>query len=267
MLFADTLTNNSSDKITFFSFNFGTSTIQFFKPQANQTTIAKALPVHYVVKSRATVLCLGDACEICKRNMRIYESSQDPLSDPNFIRKDVRFYSYILNKTLTRRCPYCGFDNLVLSQKEPEICSSCQALLPESVVSEPLNRIQVLAISKSLATEFNNLLFEHFNGDVDKFLRSDILVTTRPAAPGSNSKKRTYSFRIGNMDGDVLSSDGLKPLEDFVIKLTPEEQLMLLDGMSVKDIYTLRRDKNQRAVEETDAYDSLDERIIQLFGK
>ncbi len=265
MLFADTTNSKAdSEKITYFSFSFGTSTVQFFAPPEGQITIAKAVPVHYVPKARISVLCLGDNCAICKRNIEIHKSSQDPMNDPNYIRRDTRFLSYVMNRTLNKRCPLCGADNLVLAPKAPDICSSCQSLITD-VKEEPLNKVQVMAISRTLASDLNNFILAEFEGRADDLLKHEIKIIVKPTSAGSN--KRSYTFKVGNRVDNVLDASKLPPVENIVLNLTPDEQVMVLDGVSLKDIYALRRDSERSATKASYDSDELDQRIVQLFGK
>lgn len=265
MLFADTTgSKTDSEKITYFSFNFGTSTVQFFAPPEGQLTIAKAVQIHYIPKAKASILCLGDNCAVCKRNIEIHKTSQDPMNDPNYIRRDTRFLSYVLNLTLNKRCPFCGADNLVLAPKAPDVCGSCQSMITDAP-QEPLNKIQVMSISRTLAADLNNFVLSDFEGKADEFLKHEIKIIVKPTTPGST--KRNYMFKVGNRVDSVLDASNLPPVESVVINLTPDEQVMLLDGVSLKDIYSIRRDSERSVSKAVLNDDDLDSRIALLFGK
>jgi len=257
MLFADfSASTTKSDRIPYINMTFGTHKFQFVK--FSDKYVAEPVNIHYIPSQRLVVACLGDGCYICERNREVLKTSNDPKSDPAYIKRDVKFFSYIKNLTPSRKCPYCGAENPSLAKIPVDVCQSCQSVI-SNVEIRPLDQIQVLAVYKGLASEIAGAIEAVFGQNIEKIFEHPVVLTVKPMA--GNTKRRVYHFEVLKDEHvDPIVNYDLPPLRESVINLSYEEQKMALDGMLLKDIYAIRKSNNSTPT------NVLDERINELFG-
>lgn len=196
---------------------------------------AKKFYIHYYNKSY--VSCLGDDCPVCDNNKKIlFENPKEFRKVKGWSPRSERFFVNVLDKTPARYCVNCDKEyktNTIFS------CPTCTQGLTEPL---PLNKVRVLAKGKTLFQDLemlSNTIRTASDEVIDityydwtlivKGKDTDTVITATPTRFAGDGAPE-------NMEGLVLYD-----LSHAVPELTRSEMVDLMNGTSMKDIFSLRR--------------------------
>lgn len=262
MLFAD-LNKNDYEKITYFDHNVGVHKFVFMTAPDNPGKIAKQVDIHYIPTIRAAILCTGETCKVCERNALILSENPDGKNDPKYYSRNQRFFAYIYNVTPVVICPVCSSNNVVLTSDGNGVCADCRTIIKD-VHPAPLNKVQIFGFSKTLAGNINAVIIEELGGNVELLLKRPLVAKI---IKSSSDNKKSYIFKVDNEEVEVPQID-LPPITRFITALTPDEQVMALQGISIREIYSLRGSGKEQTEDEKAVNSGLDldDRIKEMFG-
>lgn len=213
---------------------------------------AKRYFKHFLPKQRVSVVCPGDGCPICANNRKLIEMNPDVQANAikGYIGRQTRFMVNVLNRTLVKfdsagnphfKGPNGEFPSLV-----PGTTESLEAISPVT-----LNRVEVLERGSTLFSQLNALndsILDPKTGERAGLTNFDVTFIVN-----GSGKSMTIAV-IPNLQGmDVinLADYELYDFDSIVLNLTSDEIQKLLEGISLKDIFALRRSKNAVSMDAT----------------
>jgi hypothetical protein len=272
MPFADTTQNfksGSSDrrKVKYLNLDSGTRQIRFLQETA------KRFDTHYI--NRATVQCLGEDCPICANNRKLaIEFSEDKefRKQKTWNPSRPQFYVNVLDRTKVKVCPGCGKEIYKVGRDFPATCSDCNNYLTDVEV-KPSNQVKVLQRGKRFADYINSSMMTVLDENEDP-----IPLTTYDyilSISGVGQDKDVVPTSKESINDPVnFKEEDLFDLNEIVIKLEPDEMLDLQRGVSLRDIFSARRnsaveDKTEKPIETTAKLtnEELQKKIKELYGE
>lgn len=201
---------------------------------------------HYVKSYGFTTSCLFDDCPICKNNKRLLAENPNAWKDnPNYSGRAERFLHNILDRTMVKVCPSCQSENKKdVTGNYSHKCWSCDTLIT-SVEEHPSGKIKVINLTKTNAEDLNNfnrtILDENKNPIGIPNMDFMVMITKT-----SGGKKNTTVIPMPqSRDVIEVPTEMYYNLENAIIKLTPDEIISALKGVSLKDIFIARRSSSE----------------------
>lgn len=234
-------------KTEYLSLTAGNHLIRILEP-------AVAIKTHYVL-NKYTITCLGEDCPICSNNKKIINENPENFRDvKGFYPTQRRYLCNVLDKTVVKVCPSCQTENRKTGNSFPAMCSSCGAVIT-SVEPHPCNKVKVLSLGVTVAGQLNILEKAVVNAQQDPvgIQNFDIILSVDGA--GRQKKIAPIPVADGREPVDV-PTDAFHDVSKAVIKLTAEEIIDLLKGVSIKDIFLSRRTES---TENTSTAESVEE--------
>ena len=237
---------------------------------------------HYLVTRTGsyTVECLGEDCPICKNNKQIiYEHPEDFRDVRGYASRSPRFFFNVLDRSQAKVCPSCGTVNKKLpNQSWASQCSKCGALLT-TVDPVQLNKVSVVGTGKTLAQ--NLVSFERAylddNGEPIGLKNFDIILSVEMQNKKKVITPLPSTSSLMKREEINVPEDQKFDLTKCTIKLETEEIQDLIDGVSLKDIFTARKkpvstgqvnEEKQQVIEDELAEESQEmiNHLTDLFG-
>jgi hypothetical protein len=254
--------SRSFNKPMFLSFSYGTHLVRILGKPSKIFT--------HFLSGRATLKCLDDECPICQNNSKIkLENPKNFWTDSNWYARNERHYMNVLDRTPVKVCPNCQTEN----KKDPTgkfstACYNCETFITEK---EPINsgKVKVVNLSKTNAEDINayNISILNEEGNPLGVHNFDIMFFVGKTDRGR--KKITPSPVPTNNDKVEVPEDALFDLDDVVIELDSEEIISLLQGVTLRDIFSARRDIDDELVPEVklseEASAEVNEKLDELF--
>lgn len=260
MSFADTVINKGykSDrkKNEFMQTGQGAHTIRILQPQA------KTYPTHFFKATFTTVLCLEDECPICANNRSLWNQfDKEAKKQSGYNPRQYRFYVNVLDKTLAKTCEKCGTE---YKDTRNTICK-CGEVLPDA---KPLNKVKILNKGTTLRDDLDSIdkAIQDNNGEPLGLVNYDIVLMVS----GTGNDTKTTPVPKTDATEPVPEDLELFDLEKVVIRLEPSEMLETQRGISLKDIFTARKNKEEMVFEPAVSQETIDQvnaAVNQLFGQ
>lgn len=214
-------------RIEFMQTAAGAHTIRILQPQV------KTLPTHYFDTTKSSVLCLEDECPICANNKKLYmQFGKDAVKQGGYNRQAWRFFVNVLDKTVAKVCA-CGKEYKDIRNT---ICT-CGEVLPAPA---PLNKVKVLSKGLPLRDDLASIgdAIRDSEGNPISLMSYDIVLMV------SGSGRETKTTPVPRTDLNEPTPEGLElfDLDKAVVALKPDEMLAVQRGVSMKDIFTARKD-------------------------
>jgi hypothetical protein len=224
--------------------------------------------IHFVPFSKATLACLGDDCPICKNNRKLMiESPEDYSKQSGFLYKQRRHLMNILDRTPVKVCPQCQNENKRgITGKFSANCWSCNTFITEVPVINS-NKVKVATISETNAARLNNKMMSNLDENENPIPLNEIDVIFESAIV--NNKKDIAPSLSENRDKVEVPEDALYDLSKITIKLTSDEIINHLKGVSLKDIFAARKSTANEKITEDAIKVRVDvqKKIDELFGQ
>lgn len=223
---------------------------------------AKTYPTHSFNNGKATILCLEDNCPICANNKKLIMQFPDNFRDqPGYCKVTYKFFVNVFDKTPTKVCK-CGKEWKNLQQT---VCS-CGEVLPEA---HPLNKVKVLSKGITLRDDLGSvekaILDE--SGTPIGLTKYDVVLMVTGA--GTRDAKATPVPRTEANQPVDLGEQELFDLNKVVITLEPSEMLDVQRGISLKDIFSARRGKEESVepIVPQETLDQVNDAVNKLFNQ
>ncbi len=232
-------TKKSFTKAEFLNLTPGTHIVRFLEP----TDDAEMVESHFVVTpaTRFSVVCLGqDECPICKSNRRIIqEHPKDFRTQPGYFSKSDRYTINVLDRTPVKICPQCQNEVKKIGSTFPATCPSCSTLIA-SVEVHPLNKVKLMQLSKTLATQINSIENATLGptGDPLGLVNYDVVFSVT-----TNGDKKTVTPIPATSNNDVVEvpKDAFLDKAQGALRMDVDEIMDALKGVSLKDIFAARK--------------------------
>lgn len=199
---------------------------------------------HYI--NRATVICLGDDCPICRGNKNLVMQYPDTFKEEaHYTPRREIFLVNVLDKTPSRVCQNCGAESR--STIGAVACGKCNTII--SGDSKPLMKVKVLSKGITLRNaldSINNAVLDD-KGEIIGIINYDITL-----AVSGTGKDKVITPIPGQVSpiSDVPEEE-LFDLEKVTIELDASEMLELQRGVSLRDIFAARRASEKSKANET----------------
>lgn len=196
---------------------------------------------HYLPKQKVSLVCLEDECPICENNRKLAVANPDtPYNEiSGIIGKQNRYLVNVLNRTkvkitATGKVVYAGADGKFPAQH------------PES--GEDLSNVKATALNTVEVLERGSTLFGQLNGIHDTIRDDDgekIGLTNYDVILTATGKGRqmTVSAVAQPQFNDVVEvkEEDIYNLEKVPMKMSANEIVKLLNGISLQDIFEARK--------------------------
>ncbi len=225
------------------------------------------LEKHYIPASKISVLCLGeDICPICQNNQKLMRENPDvsPRQIRGFLARQNRYMVNVLNRTVVKVAPSGNITYPIQGQFPANDPQTGELLV--NIEAKPLNKVQVLERGPTLFSQLNAIndaVVDPETGNPIGLWNYDIVIT----ATGSGRKMTTNVIPYPNKNDEVNVPDEEKfALETLGIRLSPEEMLKALQGVSLRDIFEARRAMDDTlAAAETAVSEDVQRKLDELF--
>ncbi len=247
MTFADipesTFETNDFDRPVFVKIQNGSSLrLRILDKDAFQTY------KHYIQKQRVSVICLGEElCPICDNNRRLLQGNDGKkgYQIPGFIYRQNRYLVNVFNRTPVKTSP-SGKVVYPVNKEFPTADPDTGEPLIE-IGAKPLEQVQVLERGPQLFSQLN-LVNDSVVTDTGEPLglwNYDIALS----AIGTGRDMVTNITALSHLN-DVLEIDpeDLFEREEVGIRLEPDEVVRLVEGVSLRDIFSARGGESETAV-------------------
>lgn len=186
-----------------------------------------------------SIKCLGEDCPVCKSNMKICAENPDSFRDiQGWNPRQERFAVNVFDKTPVKRCS-CGAEVKKNGNAYPSICPKCS--LPIVAVEEtPLNKVKVLAKGITVAELLNSIDSSILDNDGNKVGINNFDIVLYVTGTGKQQKIAPVPLSDKREPVEYNPEDKFD-LTKIAIELNPEEILELQKGISLKDIFAIRR--------------------------
>lgn len=204
--------------------------------------------IHYV--KGISIECLGeDECPVCLNNRKIYIENPEGFRDiPGYYPKVQRFAVNVLDRTVVKICPECETENKKFGGNFPQFCE-CGTMLT-NVKEAPVNKVRLLAKGVTVFEQFNA-----FESSVLDETETPLPITSYDiilSVSGTGKSTKTSAIpMVQRRDEISVPKEELFDSSRAVVKLSASEILDLQKGVSLKDIFTVRRGVAQTSVDET----------------
>lgn len=193
---------------------------------------------HYV--NGVYVKCLEDGCPICASNRKIFVENPNTFRDiKEWNRRTERYAMNVLDRTLVKICPNCKAENKKVNNTFPVVCKSCNNVIT-TVEPAPLNKVKILSKGVTLKDQLKAIKASVLDpeGTPTSLTKFDIALSV------SGSGKETTITPVpltANMEVVEIEESALFDLTKSVIELTADELVELRRGVSLKDIFAIRK--------------------------
>lgn len=234
---------------------------------------------HWIKRANASVLCLGEACPICKNNELLREQQSDSFKKAKgYIGISRRYLVNVLDRTPVLKDSETDVEYYPSKGRFPTVDPSGEKSLV-GLNPEPSNTIKVLERGKELFEQLKMIHNETLNISMDAdgqevieggLTSFDIKLITMGS--GKEMAISVMPLLLNNDDvNPILDASGLEPhiLSSLGIELTPDEMIDLTHGVSLKDIFAKRRAESEITDVTNEVQGSLadvSERVSMLYG-
>lgn len=202
--------------------------------------------------------CLVENCPQCELNKQIlaevgydFTKAKDV---KGFASRQERGAVNVLDLTVVKTCPKCGHDNVApRGTNFPSVCTKCGVVITE-VTASPSNKVKLFSRAASVFEQVADINLQDEKGE-------PIPVTD------FNIEIRVVGNQSVVSDTDDFTpvsvpEDALYDLSRSAIKLSREEMLQKMRGVSLKDIFAMR--KSQTVAEETISEEEKEKALADL---
>lgn len=196
---------------------------------------------HYISRHRVSINCLGDdACPVCENNRRLMAANpnQKPYQIQGFMNRQNRYLTNVLNRTPIKTTP-SGKVVYPINNDFPSADGDTGEILVE-IEASPLNQIQVLERGPQLFSQLNLV-----NDSVINEVGVPLGLSTYDigiSVVGSGRDMVTNVTALSHLNDVVeINEDDLHDLETVGIQLEADEVVRLIEGMTLRDIFSARR--------------------------
>jgi hypothetical protein len=196
---------------------------------------------HYLPKQKISIVCLEENCPICANNKKLALQNKDMnYSDiPGIINRQNRFLVNVLNRTKvkttsTEHVVYAGADGKFPSQ-HPETGEDLTQIKATSQ-----NTIEVLERGSTLFGQLNGIYdtIRDEEGNKIGLTNFDIILT----ASGKGRQMTVSAVAQPQFNDEVkLLDTDLYDLTKVPMKLSEDELIQVLNGVSLQDIFEARK--------------------------
>jgi hypothetical protein len=267
-------TNRKSfKKVNYLNLTPGSHMVRLLQEPATALTVF----THYLVTKTGayTVQCLGEDCPVCDNNRKIYLENPKTFRDvPGYFSRSTRYLMNVLDRTVVKTCPSCQTEVKKVGNDFPSNCpnTDCGAFLIKET-PHPLNKVRVLTIGPDTAQRLDGI--EKSTTDLEGNLLPLTTFDISFLVEGAGRKKVTQPLPATNRNDVVtVPEDQLEDLTAATMKLSADEIIKLLKGISLKDIFVERKSTEPVAEsapvkeEVAEAVKAQSDEIIkQLFGE
>ncbi len=204
---------------------------------------------HYLPKQKISIVCLEEDCPICANNKKLASQHKDMnYSDiPGIINRQNRFLVNVLNRTKVKTTPtehivYAGSDGKFPTQ-HPETGEDLT-----EVKAVPQNSIEVLERGSTLFGQLNGILdtIRDDEGNRIGLTNFDIVLT----AVGKGRQMTVSAVAQPQLNDKVeIREEDLYDLTKVPMKLSEDELIKVLSGISLQDIFEARKETSQGETE------------------
>ncbi len=251
---------NSFRKTEWMSLTQGAHTVRILNEQA------KTVPTHFFNNTKTSVACLGADCPVCQNNKNLIAQFPNNFRDQvEYNKVTYRFFVNVLDKTLAKVCE-CGKEYKALVTT---ICT-CGKVLPDAA---PLNKVKLLSKGITLRDDLASIekAIQTPTGDPIPLTQYDMVLMV--SGSGKDTKVTPVPRTESNEPVDIKPED-LFPIENAIIRVTPEEILDIQRGVRLKDIFAARRTKQsdfnpetfERIAPQADI-DAVNAKVANLFNQ
>jgi len=209
---------------------------------------AHSIQKHFINRSKLSVLCLGEeACPICENNRRLVQANPKSKRNqiPGMIFRQSRFMTNVFNRTPVKTAP-SGKVVYPINNKFPSADPVTGEVLID-IEAAPLNEIQVLERGSTLFSQLN-LVHNSVVDEVGQPLglwNYDISISV----VGSGKDMVTNVTALSHLnDAVAYRTEDLYDLETVGIRLSPDEIIRVLEGVSLRDIFAVRKTEDTEAI-------------------
>ena len=233
---------------------------------------------HFLVTKTGeySVACLGDeGCPICDNNRRIIlENPKEFRNIPGYFGRSKHYLLNVLDRTLVKTCSQCQSEIKKVGNDFPSNCTNteCAAFIINEK-AHPANKVKALTIGNDTASRLEAIEKSTTNEQGDLLSLTDFDIVFVVEGVG-REKKITPLPSLQYQDKVEIPQDQLEDLQSVTMKLSAEEIMNLLKGISLKDIFNSRRTPQPAPITEATEVKSevaesvklgIEETIKQLF--
>jgi hypothetical protein len=227
------------EKTNFMRLDQGTHIVRFIDAPEDAVTIL----THFVM-GKYTIVCPGEDCPVCASNKQLIYAFPDNFRDQKgYSPKVTGFLVNVLDRTVAKVCS-CGAEVKAGGPKNtyPPTCPECNTFIHD-ITPKPLNVVKVLKFGVQLATQLNTIERATCDpeGNPIGINNFDLVLSVE----GVKQKKVITPIPTGNRDVVDIPEELKQNLDNAMIKLSSHELSELLNGVSLKDIYTARRNSQR----------------------
>ena len=219
--------------------------------------------IHYF-HGRGSIECPGNDCPICERNREIRAENPDDYSDhPNYKSWSERHYVNALDRTEVVTCPECGHAMKADAKgRYPSKCEECDTFVGE-VTPAPLDKVRIVNLSKT-NKELLQLLNDSTLDENKERIGLENMDVIFMVAKAGNRKNISVSVDKDATDVVEVPEDALYDLDNVTIKLSYDETLEFMNGVSFRDIFAARK-ANKDADAEVEINEETKKNVEELF--
>lgn len=223
---------------------------------------------HYLPKQKVSLVCLEDECPICENNRKLVEANPDtPYNEiAGIIGKQNRYLVNVLNRTKVKitasgKVVFAGADGKFPTQ-HPESGEDLANVKPVH-----LNTVEVLERGSTLFGQLNGIhdTIRDDDGNRIGLTNFDIILT----ATGKGRQMTVSAIAQPQFNEPIgLYNDELYNLEKVPMRLSSNEIIKLINGISLQDIFESRRalkDTEELETVATEVAEDVEDTIENLF--
>lgn len=225
--------------------------------------------VHWI--NRVPIECLDKECPICDSNTIIRAENPNTFYNiEGYYRRQQVFYLNVMDRTLTKICPNCEYENTAIGNRFTPTCENCGNLIGD-VKANPINKIKVLSRGKVFGDELNNIHSNNVDseGNPIGIQNYDIQIMV-------DARKQPFAQALLDSNDVVeFSEDELFNLKTAPIQLEADEILEFKRGIALRDIFAARNKDDDMEFPPTetpldnlegDLMDEIDSKVQDLIG-
>jgi len=223
---------------------------------------------HYLPKQKVSLVCLDEECPICANNRKLVEANPDTAYNEiaGIIGKQNRYLVNALNRTKVKitasgKVVYAGADG----KFPPQHPESGEDLT--NVKATPLNTVEVLERGSTLFGQLNGIhdTIRDDEGEKIGLTNYDIILTAT-----GKGRQMTVSAVAQPQFNDVVevAEEDLYDLAKVPMKMSANEIIKLLSGISLQDIFEARKiakEPEELKAIASDVAEDVEDTIAELF--
>lgn len=232
---------NQYQKIEYFLSEPGKHFIRFLQPLEE----AVAIKFHYIPRFKTSIACLGSECPICENNRQLYAENPGKKWNeiPGLVSTSEKYAINILDRTPVKVCPNTACQSEVkadLTGTFPPSCPKCKTIVTgvDITISD---KVKVLTLNRTNAEETGKQELSQLDerGEPKPVTSYDFDVLV--VAKGEKREMFPPQANPSRNDPVDVPEELFFDCTQAIVRLTPDEMLEHLKGVSIRDLYAARK--------------------------